>query len=372
MSMLEIRDPIHGTVALSDCESALLDTPQMQRLRLVRQLAMAHLVYPGANHTRFEHSIGTLFLAGRICRQLGLPQAQSAQVRAAALLHDIGHPPFSHEAEAVLAPITGDHEKVGRSLLRSSEVADVLGRHFSGKDISGMEQSPLGQIISSDVGADRMDYLLRDSHYTGVAYGVIDAERICSTLSLSEKGLLVKESGLEAAESLLVARATMFSTVYFHKTVRIASRMLQEAIATAIADCSLEPENSFSLGDAGMLSEISKSPKAKPLVEMLLARRLYKKALGVPFTAAAKIGRERAEKELSSECGCPVLVDLPLPHAGAGVPLLKKDGKVEPLSDCSELVSSLARVQKSRLEALVVCRAADVQKVAAAASRLYS
>ena len=155
--MIRIRDPLHGTVQLTPFEEKLLDTPQMQMLRGVRQLAMAYLVYPGANHTRFEHSIGTLFLADKICRELSLPSGQTEKIRAAALLHDVGHVAFSHEAEAVLKAKIGDHEHVGKRLIMKSEVADVLREKFAPAEIAGLCSTPLGQIITSDIGADRMD-----------------------------------------------------------------------------------------------------------------------------------------------------------------------------------------------------------------------
>lgn len=184
--MVRIRDPLHGTVVLSELEEKILDTPSMQRLRGIRQLAAAYLVYPGANHTRFEHSIGTLFLADRICRELKLPAEKAAKVRLAALLHDVGHTAFSHEAETILMRHIGNHEEIGEKMVQSGEIADILSGSYSAKEIALLPRTPLGEIITSDIGADRMDYLLRDSHYTGVAYGVIDADRICSTLSLAK------------------------------------------------------------------------------------------------------------------------------------------------------------------------------------------
>ncbi len=155
--MIRIRDPLHGTVQLTALEEKLLDSPAMQRLRGIRQLAMAYLVYPGANHARFEHSIGTLFLADRICRELGVPQEKAAKVRLAALLHDIGHVAFSHEAEAVLQEHIGNHEEVGKRLMLEGEIAEILGKEYSPKEIVSVYSSPLGEIITSDLGADRMD-----------------------------------------------------------------------------------------------------------------------------------------------------------------------------------------------------------------------
>ena len=366
--MIRIRDPLHGTIQLSDLEGRLLDSQPMQRLRGIRQLAMAYLVYPGANHTRFEHSIGTLFLADKICRELSLPKEKTGKVRAAALLHDVGHTAFSHEAEAVLMHKLGTHEQIGKRMVMQGELGDILSGPFSKKEIANLCDHPLGEIITSDIGADRMDYLLRDSHYTGVAYGVIDAERICSSLEMKHGGLLLCERGLSAAENLLVARFTMFSTVYLHKTVRIASRMLQQAITLAISDGTLQPCFAIGMSDAKMLEALGSSPAAGEYASRLKGRRLYKKAYGIPLARLAGHQAE-IEGELSEKCDCSVLLDIPRLSAETSIKM-EKGGKISPLSRQSELVSSLQRMQKSRLEALVICGERHVKKVSEAAKRL--
>ncbi|HIH30692.1 TPA: HD domain-containing protein [Candidatus Micrarchaeota archaeon] len=368
--MVRIRDPLHGTVVLSDLEERLLDTPQMQRLRGIRQLAMAHLVYPGANHTRFEHSIGALHLADRMCHELLLPEGKAKKVRAAALLHDIGHVAFSHEAEAVLEKHLGNHEKIGEKMILSGNIADILATEFQPAEIARLASTPLGQIITSDIGADRMDYLLRDSHYTGVAYGVIDADRICSTVGLDSKGLYATERGLPAAESLLVARFTMFSTVYLHKTVRIASRMLQQSISLAIGDGTLPPKDALQLNDAEMLMLLQRSSKGREFARRLMERRLFKKAHSLPLSSL-KVSPSKAEKLLSEKCGCPVLIDIPRLSLSTQV-RLDCEGKKSLLSNGSEIVASLERIEKSRLEAIVMCDGKNAAKVSAAAKRLLS
>ncbi len=366
--MVRIRDPLHGTVRLTDLEERLLDTREMQRLRGIRQLAMAYLVYPGANHTRFEHSIGTLALAGKICFELGIPNDKTAKVRVAALLHDIGHVAFSHEAEAVLQEHIGDHEEIGENTILGGEIADILSEQFSPREIAGLSRSPLGEIITSDIGADRMDYLLRDSHYTGVAYGMIDSDRVCSTVGMDGKGLFITERGLSAAESLLVARFTMFSTVYLHKTVRIASRMLQQAISLALSDGTLIAEDALCLQDAAMLETLSRSSEGGEFAKRLMERRLYKKAASVPLPAMV-LSQEKAEKLLSEKCGCSVLVDIPRLSLSVRI-LLESGRKKLRLASKSEIVASLQKMQDSRLEALILCEEKNMKKVEAAAKRL--
>ena len=367
--MVRIRDPLHGTVVLTDLEEKILDTPQMQRLRGIRQLAAAYLVYPGANHTRFEHSIGTLVLSDQICRELKLSSEKTAKVRLAALLHDVGHTAFSHEAESVLQRHIGNHEEIGERMVHSGEIADILSGQYSAKEIALLSHTPLGEIITSDIGADRMDYLLRDSHYTGVAYGVIDADRICSTLSLAKEGLMLQERGLEAAESLLVARFTMFSTVYLHKTVRIASRMLQQAISLAIGDGTLVPDEAARMSDAAMLATLSRSAKGGDAAMRLKERRLYKKAHSIPLEKM-KEKAESAEEELSEKCGCPVLIDVPKLSLEASIKVQSEGGQLSPISSASELVASLQKMQKSRLEVLVMCEEKNAKKVSVAAEKL--
>jgi len=369
--MVRIRDPLHGTVELTGIEERLLDSMPMQRLRGIRQLAMAYLVYPGANHTRFEHSIGTLFLADRICREVGLDNGDRMKIRASALLHDVGHVAFSHESEAVLCKKLGSHEQIGERMILKGELGDILSGEFSRAEISDIYKKPLGGLIASDIGADRMDYLLRDSHYTGVAYGVIDADRLCSSISLVKGAPVLTERGLEAAESLLVARFMMFSTVYLHKTVRIASRMLQQAISCALSDGTMEACHALGMSDARMLDALSKSKTGGRFASNILKRRLFKRAHAVSLEKFlnGKASQERLEAELSSACGCDVLLDVPRVSAKTAVKLVC-DGKAIPISEASGLVASLQTTQAERLDVLVICDEKSVAKVKRGAERL--
>lgn len=370
--MVRIRDPLHGTVELNCLEERLIDSPPMQRLRGIRQLAMAYLVYPGANHTRFEHSIGTLFLADKICREAGLNDEERMKIRASALLHDVGHVAFSHESEAVLCENLGTHEEVGKRMVLKGELGDILSESFSRSEIAGLHDRPIGGLIASDIGADRMDYLLRDSHYTGVAYGVIDSERLCSSIAFSKGVPVLTERGLEAAESLLVARFMMFSTVYLHKTVRIASRMLQQAISCALSDGTLEACHAIGMSDARMLDSLMESKDGRLFAKGILLRRLFKKAHSVPIGVFSKLKAkpEKLERELSEACGCSVLLDIPRLSTATQVKLLR-DGKEVPLNKASELVASLQKTQVGRLDVIVVCEEKNSAKVRSAAEKLF-
>ena len=267
----EIRDPIHVFVTLNDHEREILNSKPFQRLRHIHQLALTYLVYPGATHKRFEHSLGVMELAGRVFDVVTTPGNVSDQVRdllgpisrpddlpywrlvlrMAALCHDIGHLPFSHAAEQELLPEDYDHETLTRRIIEGEEMRpiwtdltpplrpeDVVKLAVGLKKASDLEFSDwetiLSEIIVGDAfGVDRMDYLLRDSHHTGVAYGKFDHYRLIDTLRIlpanpsdsslgsTEPALGVEEGGLQSAEALMLARYFMYSQVYFHPVRRI-------------------------------------------------------------------------------------------------------------------------------------------------------
>ena len=199
----ELRDPIHGFIYRSETEQKIIDTKIFQRLRGIRQLAMANLGYPGALHTRFEHSIGTMHIASRMAKQFLLDQDRERLVRLAALLHDIGHGPFSHISEYALSNYydkskMGEiatekiHEKITQQIIQEDEALSHLisdsDREKIVKLLAGKGISLERQIVSGPLDADKQDYLLRDSYFCGVKYGVYDIERLINTLQVySEK-----------------------------------------------------------------------------------------------------------------------------------------------------------------------------------------
>ena len=287
MRMKSIKDPVHGYIEVDTTALTLLDSPLLQRLRYIRQLGFSYLVYPGANHTRFEHSLGTMHLAGVMCRQLGVTESDRLLIVTAALLHDIGHGPFSHSIEPVMEELTGrSHHKIGE-LLKSDALAPLL-------DDIGVDMDELGEVLAGDhhlsgiihgeLDVDRMDYLLRDAHYTGVPYGTVDAQRLIRSTLISEEGIVIHESGINAAESLLIARTLMRPAVYFHHVSRIAETMFNYAVM-----CHLE--NKSPSGIAGMMFmddvscihalRTSDSGVAREFADRIFCRQLYKRALYV-------------------------------------------------------------------------------------------
>ncbi len=323
-----IKDPIHGYVEVEDFALALLDSPALQRLRYIKQLGFSYLVYPGANHTRFEHSLGTMFLADIASRRFGLSENEHTLVVAAALLHDIGHGPFSHASEPLMEKFlqrTHDdidmivEEKVGSLLCTWGIDPDELCTVVKGKH-------SLSQIIHGDLDVDRMDYLLRDAYYTGAPYGSVDAQRLIRHLIRTSDGTVLDENGVNAAESLLIARTLMRPTVYFHHVSRIGESMFQLAVLEHLEGIKKEASRHlFQMDDATCLYTLrtSENPVARNLALRLYDRRLYKRAIyagsdrvntplfeqGVPLEKC----REFAEKIALNAGLLPheVLVDIP-------------------------------------------------------------
>ncbi len=235
----EITDPIHKNIKFTLMEKELIDTFIFQRLRRIRQLAGAHLVYPGALHSRFEHSLGSMFLAGLAGQTLYskdyfADQDYIQKLRIAALLHDIGHGPFSHLFEEISK--TSDnfsHEMIGQKIITQTIISDILKKNgYDSKEIASLSFGKhkinfLNEIISGGLSADLMDYLPRDSYFSGTEYGKIDYHRIINSLEVaSNNNLGINKSSLYSYESMLISRYQMFKAVYFHKTVRSGEIML--------------------------------------------------------------------------------------------------------------------------------------------------
>ena len=248
----EIRDPVHGYIKVTEAERDVIDTPFLQRLRRIHQLAGAYMVYPGAVHTRFDHVTGAMHVAGQLAESLALwtdlKPDSIQEIRLAALLHDVGHGPFSHTFEEVLADrTTTTHEDISQRIIRETSISDMLNRHgFSPKKMSefavGKQTAKvpfMNEIIAGGLSADIMDYLLRDSYFTGVEYGKVDVQRVIDSLRVADKHLAIENAGLYAFEALLLARYEMFKAVYFHRTVRAAELMLVYAMKLAEASLHL-------------------------------------------------------------------------------------------------------------------------------------
>ena len=294
-----IRDSIHGDIKVEGVFLDLLATPELQRLYNVKQLGLAHLVFPGAHHTRLEHSLGTYNMALRSAELLGLDRNETEIVTCAALLHDIGHGPFSHTLEALLRDsLDVDHVELTEKLIFGEykifderekkfisfqNVHEILKKNsIDEKKIANIikgekkDKPFLSQLLDSAIDVDQLDYLIRDAYYTGVAYGMIDIERFLQTLVIHGDNLMVRRKGVGVVENILMARALMYSSIYFHKTVRIAELMLSKAIEL-IPDA--EPFDFFKMTDSELVNDLKRRGEFQQKIATCLKyRKLYKQA----------------------------------------------------------------------------------------------
>ena len=308
MSVEIIRDPLWNNIRIDPLSFELIDTPAFQRLRYVRQLGLAFLVYPGATHSRFEHALGTYHLARRTLslfeehedyHALGRDECMLARI--AALLHDIGHYPFSHALEEIGAL---NHEEVARPLICDGEVAEILERELGQGAperivtmIRGNSDSPLQGLISGSIDLDKLDYLRRDAFMCGVSYGEIDVDRLINALTLvrdpdsGEPRVGMIEKGLSALESLLFAKYQMYRNVYWHHAVRSATAMYKRLVSDALDAGALDANTLAGFTDEGILHDLERrAPNV--LVRGLRRRRLFKRAFECP---AAYLAPEAGE-----------------------------------------------------------------------------
>jgi HD superfamily phosphohydrolase len=361
-----IRDPVWNNVRIDPLALQLVATPAFQRLRYVRQLGLAHLVYPGATHTRFEHALGAYHLARRALglleerREFERLAADECDItRIAALLHDVGHYPFSHALEEIGAL---HHEEVARPLVTEGPVAEALTAAL-GADaparimalIRGESRSPLQGLISGSFDLDKLDYLKRDAFMCGVSYGAIDVDRLLHSLvvlDVSDRGgasreIGLVEKGLAALESLLFAKYQMYRNVYWHHAVRSATAMYKRLVGDALSLGSLGADTLAGFTDEGILHALTERAPS-PLLGALRERRLYKRAFECPAADLAADGsaewiaedrgltvavENRLARELGLEPG-EVLLDYPAKTQmlGLDIPVLRRGGDVHRLT----------------------------------------
>jgi len=355
-----VRDPIHGDIVLSGCLIDLLETPEVQRLQNIKQLGFAHLVFPGAHHTRFEHSLGSCRIASQIADILEFTKTEKELITCAALLHDIGHGPFSHTLESLLVErfnvdhvdlttqlILGKytildekeqqyihapsvHETLSKYGLNEKEIVDIIRGRLSKK-------SYLGQILNSTIDVDQLDYLIRDAYYTGVAYGLIDLQRLLQTIIVHKGNLTMLRKGVGVVENILMARALMYSSVYFHKTVRIAELMLLKALEE-VQDS--EPSQFFRMTDAELMTFMqTMGCFQQEIIARLKYRALFKQAYMISLQDLDKKGiktvdrledagrRREKEREVEDALNIPsghVIIDIPCPELLRAEPRIHK------------------------------------------------
>ena len=395
--LYEIRCPVFGFIKLTDWEREIISQPAFQRLRRIRQLAWTDYIYPGAMHTRFEHSLGVMHMAtllydniverseSLLSRELGYArqglERNRVLVRLAALLHDVGHAPFSHASEDLL-PLRDDngqpyrHEQYSAAIVRQC-FADVIRGHrlntncgFTAEDVAALldgsstSKSSLfwRDLIDGQIDADRMDYLLRDSLHTGVGYGRYDWQRLVATVQAipgtenSGPRVGVSEGGWHAVEGLILARYFMFTQVYFHKTRVAFDHHLKHALAEMLPGGQFPPPTSSGIRAflewddwrvLGLLREGEGGEHGRRLAERdhfrevihttemptgeeLRALQQWKRALGDLLAA-----EERAEKSWYK-------IGMPDVQVASEV----KEGEVESLSRYSSFVAKMEPIGK--------------------------
>lgn len=399
-----VHDPVHGGINVEGPFLELLQRHEIQRLLHVKQLGLANLVFPGANHTRLEHSLGVFHLTDKMARVLDLDSVESDEVKAAALLHDIAHPAFSHTLEEIMEVSCGrGHMDLGKDLIEGRSphhlpqdeeelggipcIAELLEeRGISSRRVTDIITSPhgalpwdqqnllqdrgqsffgqsrhLNQMIHGPVDTDQMDYLQRDAHYTGVAHGAIDAERIMNTIRICNGNLVVNKGGIVAVEGMMVARALMYTSIYYHKTVRIAEMMLCKAVEAASEEVR---SDLYLRNDSDVFCALlQEKGKASELAKAILRRHLYKKAFMLSTVNTSDEQREHlaeistyerrkeAERSIANRAGVDVsevIVDLPsrsslfslLRVGKTDIPIWDEE-KVRPISRYSPLAKAL-------------------------------
>ena len=434
--MKVINDTIHGQFKLEGVLENLLKTPEMNKLSHIKQLGLAHLVFPGAHHTRFEHSLGASHIVGRIADSLSMEKQDKDTIQAAAMLHDVGHGPYSHTLEHILAERGGmDHMEVTKGIIlgeydvlvgdeentfsERQMIPDILERNdldpklvsslITGADASGTERSLLNwtegrdhfsdddrtmaQLIHGPVDCDQLDYLLRDSHFTGVKHGVVDHNRIIECIRSQGGDIAIEQGGLSALEGMLVARGLMYSAVYFHRVTRVTEVMLSRAVERAgdnLPD-SLDLQRRV---DAEIWGALEKAGDfSKDMITRLKYRRLLKVCLsrrkedlsGNQIDALISIvkdpqSRREMEDDLAIRAGLSpgyVAIDIPSIKILLSEPRMSQvdvrvmgdDGKTRWLREVTPMAEALRKRQVSQEAVYVMTLPGSEAKVAEIAER---
>ena len=377
-----VKDPIYGYIRLTDSEKNIIDTRPFQRLRRIKQLAVSYLVYPAANHTRFEHSLGAMHLAGILGESLPIELDDKfiAELRLASLLHDIGHGPLSHLFEPLLSKyVNKNHEDMTFWLIQNSILAETLTKEgFNPERISKLAVGRLkdgkypflDQVIRSSVDVDKMDFIVRDSYHTGAGYGYVDVYRLIYTMDILNDNLAIDITALSAFEAFLLARLESFKAIYFHRTSRAAQITLLKAMENAMDELKLfnfnSPEDYLKLDDYSIWYMLKKSSQSDAIMK-LENRELLKCAYEKTFfdddqLVTSIFNNEAVRKEIEEEIANKakidsdlVTIDVPslpsVPYHYAidiepmNIPTFRKDGKgnkiPQKITELSRIIESL-------------------------------
>ena len=435
--MKVINDAIHGQFKLEGVAQDLLSTPEMNKLSHIKQLGLAHLIFPGAHHTRFEHSLGASHIAGRMADSLSLDQIDADTLRVAAMLHDVGHGPYSHTLEHILAERGGmDHMEVtkgiilgeydvivdgeGESIDERRAIPEILEDNgldpklvsslITGPDAAGTERSllswtegredfsgedkTLAQLVHGPVDCDQLDYLLRDSHFTGVRHGVVDHNRLIECLRSQGGDIVVEQGGLSALEGMLVARGLMYSAVYFHRVTRVTEVMLSRAVERA-GDALPESIDLQRRVDAEIWGALDRAGdfsrdmitrlKYRNLLKVCLSRRkddLSPEQIEKLASIANNLGaRREIEDDIAFRSGLDpgyVAIDVPSVKlllseprmAQVDVKVVGDDGKTRWLKEVTPMAEALRKRQVSQEAVYVMTLSGNEKRVAEVANQI--
>ena len=431
-----INDAIHGQFKLEGATEELLATPEINKLSHIKQLGLAHLVFPGAHHTRFEHSMGASHIAGMMAESVGLNKQDKSTLEVAAMLHDVGHGPYSHTLEHILSERGGmDHMSVtegiilgdfdvliegeGDSIDERDSIPDILERNdldpeevaslIRGPDASGKERSlinwtegmsdfsgedkTMAHLIHGSVDCDQLDFLLRDSHFTGVKHGVVDLHPLVGSLGSQGGDVVVDQGGLSALEGMLLARGLMCSAVYFHRVTRVTEVMLSRAVERAGGSLPdsvdlqrrVDSEIWGALSDAGgFAKDMVTRLKYRKLLKICLSRRMEdlseeQKQLLVSLSNDSE-SRRALEEELALRSGLEpgyVAIDVPSVKLLLSEPRMSQvdvrvagdDGKTRWLREITPMADALKNRHVSQEAVYVMTLPGSESKVAEVAER---
>jgi HD superfamily phosphohydrolase len=404
-----IKCPVYNYIHISNLEKDLIDTYPFQRLRRLKQLVGADYAYPGACHTRFEHSLGVMHLAGELSTNMTkngqLTDDEAREIKIAALLHDVGHGPFSHVFEPILIQnMNKTHEDMSSWIIRKTEISDIVNREgidpikvselAIGK-LKNAKKQFMNQIISSTVDVDKMDFVVRDTYHTGAEYGHVDIFRLIYTMDIIDNSIAIDLTALTTLETFILARIESFRAIYFHRVSRAAQIMLEKAMTAAEDKLGLrnfgEINDYLSLDDYSMWTRLKEAEESRRVIDKLERRELLKQAYEKTFlakdeTLTSVLTNEKVRSELENEIAATaaldseqVTIDVPsLPSVATShalvpesieIPLFYRDssGRKTPrrLTDASKIIDllrgymNIVRVYTTRENRDAVRKASD-------------
>ncbi len=354
--MTPIRDSLHGYIELNKEEKNILDSHEMQRLRRIRQLGLSSLVYPSATHTRFQHSLGVMYIAGQFAESLEIDEKRTRELRIAGLLHDSGHGPFSHASELVAEKQGISHEELSCKVVEKLEDCYSADSERIKKIIKG--ELEIGQVVAGDIDADRMDYLLRDAHSSGLQHGNIDIETIIRLAQIDSRRLVFNHKAVQSLEALFTARFHMIKSLYKHHAATIAEKMLQRSLENFLEERTVQ--ELMSLDDYEAHCQLLNSDgSSERLYRRITDRELYKRSL---VWDEDKISREaleslekrienprKVEEKIAEEAGVKpeeVILDKPQTPSIKNIDVkIKKGGEVKSFSEISPIPKSLTQAE---------------------------